>query len=146
MECWDSIYIRTSASDSRNDSRNPTPLILSELDQNFQTFSHSDYRYCLSYIYITRDSFRPTDQIRLGTIPPIPITQCAKSHPWADSQTTRKHRASDYVLGFFKLFSKYLTNGNGNEFVTSASSLHTSNTTSAVTECIGAMCGVSSEW
>jgi len=61
-----------------------------------------------------------TDRIRLGTIPLIPITQCAKSHQWADSQTPHKQRASDHVLGIFKLFSKYLTIGNGNEFVTSA--------------------------
>jgi len=150
--CWDSIYICTSASDSRNDYRNPTPLIFSELRQNFQTFSYSDYRDCLSYIYITQDSVRVTDRIRLGTIPPLPITQCAKSHLRADSCRPHKQRASDYVLGIFKLFSKYLTIGNGitakpdNVLSNRIDCRHISNTTSAVTECIGAMCGVSSEW
>ena len=126
MECWDSIYIRTSASDFRNDSRNPTPLIFSELRQNFQPFSYSDYRDYLSYIYITHAAL--CIELPLQTYsdseqsPPIPIPPCAKSHSWADSCRPHKQRASDYVLGFFKLFSKYLTIGNGNEFVTSASS------------------------
>ena len=61
-----------------------------------------------------------------GTITPQPFTNVRQHPSWADSPQTTKQRPSDYRLGIFKRFTKYLTIGNGNASnVLYISQLHT---------------------